>query len=307
MAILVRVGRYARSILLLMLLASALTQEVGVTSQPAHRAELGAFLRAQRARLRPADVGLPDDHQPGLRRTPGLRREEVAQLSGVGVTWYTWLEQGRNIAASEQVVDALARALLLDPDQHRHLRALAGLATAAGETPIDDVLPRLRRLVDAAAPNIASVYDARLDYVAWNTPYTRVRHDPATLPADRRNLLWMMFTDTENRARMVRWEPAARAVLSQFRAAVGRRPDDPRCARLVAELSAASPEFREWWAEYPIRDFKPATIGIDHPRVGRLRLEMFQFRLVEHPDLLLVLQVPASEDDLRRVTSLLPG
>jgi transcriptional regulator with XRE-family HTH domain len=273
--------------------------------QSARRAELGAFLRAQRARLRPSDVGLPDGHQPGLRRTPGLRREEVAQLSGVGVTWYTCLEQGRNISASEQVVEALARALRLDPDQHRHLRGLAGLVTAADETPIADVLPRLRRLVDAAVPNIASIYDARLDYVVWNMPYTCIRHDPATLPAERRNLLWMMFTDAGNRARMVRWEPAARAVLSQFRAAVGQRPDDPRSAALVAELSTASPEFREWWSEYPIRGFKPATIGIDHPQIGRLRLEMFQFRPVEHPDLLMVLQVPASKDDLKRVMSLL--
>jgi transcriptional regulator with XRE-family HTH domain len=252
-------------------------------------------------------VGLPEDCDPGLRRTPGLRREEVARLSGVGVTWYTWLEQGRNISASEQVVDALARALLLDPDQRRYLRGLAGLATEAGETRIDDALPRLQRLVDAAAPNIASIYDMHLDYLVWNTPYTRLRHDPATLPGNRRNLLWMMFTDTQNRSRMVRWEPAARAVLSQLRAAVGQRPDDPRFATMVAELNELSPEFREWWAEYPIRNFRPATIKIDHPEIGRLDLEMFQLRPVEHPDLLMVLQVPASKDDLQRVTSLLAG
>ncbi|MFG1705891.1 helix-turn-helix transcriptional regulator [Nonomuraea sp. M3C6] len=271
----------------------------------ARRAELAAFLRAQRARLRPADVGLPEDVEPSLRRTPGLRREEVAQLSGVGVTWYTWLEQGRNISASEQVIDALARALLLDPDQRRHLRGLAGLATTSGETHVGDVLPRLQRLVDAAAPNIASIYDVHLDYLVWNTPYTRIRNDPVRLPDDRRNLLWMMFTDAENRARMVRWEPAARAVLSQFRAAVGQRPDDPRFVMLLAELTDASPEFREWWAEYPIRDFRPATVKIDHPQIGRLDLEMFQLRPVEHPDLLMVLQVPASQDHLQRVTSLL--
>jgi transcriptional regulator with XRE-family HTH domain len=276
------------------------------TPRSARRAELGAFLRAQRARLRPSDVGLPDDCDPGLRRTPGLRREEVAQLSGVGVTWYTWLEQGRK-AASEQVVDALARALLLDPEQHRHLRTLAGLATEAGRTRLDDVSPRLQRLVDAAAPNIASIYDVHLDYVVWNTPYTRLRNDPAELPADRRNLLWMMFTDARNRALMVAWESAARAVLSQFRAAVGRRPDDRRFATLVAELTEVSPEFRQWWAEYPVRGFRPATIGIDHPRLGRLDLEMFQFRPVEYPDLLMVLQVPANETDRRRVTSLLEG
>jgi len=144
------------------------------------RAELAAFLRAQRARLRPADVGLPEDCDPGLRRTPGLRREEVARLSGVGVTWYTWLEQGRNISASEQVLDALARALLLDRDQRRHIRGLAGLATAASETRTDDVRPRLQRLVDAAAPAIASIYDMHLDYVVWNAPASRLAYGPAS-------------------------------------------------------------------------------------------------------------------------------
>jgi hypothetical protein len=178
-----------------------------------------------------------------------------------------------------------------------------------GETHTDDALPRLQRLVNAAAPNIASIYDMHFDYVVWNTPYQRLRNDPALLPADRRNLLWMMFSDTENRARMVRWEPAARAVLSQFRSAVGHRPDDPRFAAMVAQLTKASPEFRRWWAEYPIRDFRPATIGVDHPEIGRLNLEMFQFRPVEHPDMLMVLQVPRTTDDLQRVTSLLdtPG
>jgi hypothetical protein len=275
--------------------------------QSARRAELGTFLRAARTRLRPADVGLPQDRDPGLRRTPGLRREEVARLSSVGVTWYTWLEQGRNIAASEQVVVALARALLLDPDQRRHLRSLAGLTTTNDRTPVDDVLPRLQRLVDAAAPNIASIYDLHLDYVVWNAPYVRLRHDPATLPSDRRNLVWMMFTDAGNRARLLGWESAARAVLSQFRAAVAQRPDDPRFATIVAELTEASPEFRQWWAEYPVRFFKPATITIDHPEIGRLDLEMFQLRPVEHPDLLMVIQTPTGKDGLQRVKSLLDG
>ena len=250
-------------------------------------------------------MGLPEDCDPGLRRTPGLRREEVAQISGVGVTWYTWLEQARNISASEQVVEALARALRLDADQRRHLRGLAGLPTAASETPIDDALPRLQRLVNAAAPNIASIYDMHFDYVVWNEPYRRLRNDPAMLPADQRNLLWTMFIDAQNRARMVRWEPAARAVLSQFRAAAGQRPGDPRFTALVAELTEISPQFREWWAEYPIRGFRPATIAIDHPEIGRLGLEMFQLRPVEHPDMLMVVQVPQTADDLQRVISLL--
>jgi transcriptional regulator with XRE-family HTH domain len=245
------------------------------------------------------------DTRPGLRRTPGLRREEVAQLSGVGVTWYTWLEQARNITASAQVVDALARALRLDPDERRHLRRLAGLSTVTDRTQIDDVLPRLQRLVDAAAPNIASIYDLHLDYVVWNAPYLRLRNDPATLPEDRRNLVWMMFTDAENRARMVNWEPAARSVLSQFRAAVAQRPDDPHLLAIVADLTEANPEFRQWWAEYPVRSFRPATIKIDHPDVGRLDLEMFQLRLVEHPDLLMVIQTPTSDTVRQQITRLL--
>jgi transcriptional regulator with XRE-family HTH domain len=159
------------------------------TAQSVRRAELAAFLRVQRARLRPIDVGLPEDCHANRRRTPGLRREEVAQISGISITWYTWLEQGRKISASEQVIEALARAVLLDPYQRRHIRSLADLPTAVGETHTDDALPRLQRLVNAAAPNIASIYDMHFDYVAWNTPYQRLRNDPALLPADRRNLL----------------------------------------------------------------------------------------------------------------------
>jgi transcriptional regulator with XRE-family HTH domain len=159
------------------------------------RSELAAFLRARRARLSPADVGLPSGSATGRRRTPGLRREEVAQLSGVGVTWYTWLEQGRDISASAQVVDALARALLLTGDQHRHLRELAGLAVPERDAAAAELLPRLQRLVDAIVPNPASIYDTHFDYLVWNAPYARIRHDPGQLPDGRRNLLWMMFTD----------------------------------------------------------------------------------------------------------------
>lgn len=267
------------------------------------RIELAAFLRAARARLQPAEVGLPAGS--GRRRTPGLRREEVAHLSGVGVTWYTWLEQGRPIVPSAQVVDALARALRLDPDQHRHLRTLAGLPVPPTATTVGACVPRLQRLVDALPPNPASIYDRHFDFLVWNKPYVRLRHDPAGMLDGRRNLLWMMFTDAGNRARMVRWEPAARAVLGQFRAAVGRWPRDPRFVELVSALRAASGEFDRWWMDYPVRGFKPATVAIDHPEAGLVSFDMYQSRPVEHPDLLLVMQVPAGPEDLRRVRSLL--
>ena len=278
---------------------------------PSRRGELAAFLRSRRARLSPAEVGLPGDSEPGRRRTPGLRREEVAELSGVGVTWYTWLEQGRNIPASPQVIGALARALRLSADEHRHLRDLAGLPPSTPpDSPGDGgVLPRLQRLVDAVAPNAASIYDVHFDYLAWNEPYRRIRHDPAGLTASRRNLLWMMFTDSENRARMTTWDRAARVLLSQFRAAAGRHPGDPRFAELVAALTEASPQFRDWWADYPVRYFRPARIRIRHPQAGRIALEMFQLRLEDDPGLLMVVQVPADPTSHERVAAMLalPG
>ncbi|MFI6867125.1 helix-turn-helix transcriptional regulator [Nocardia sp. NPDC050406] len=269
----------------------------------ARRAQLGEFLRARRASLQPADVGLLPYGETSRRRTPGLRREEVAELSGVGLTWYTWLEQGRAVTASRQVIDALARTLRLDADQHRYLRVLAGYPEPAPDR-ADADRARLQRLVDALVPNAASVFDAAFDYVVWNSAYVRLRHDPQRLPAARRNLLWTMFTDTDNRLRMPRWEPAARAVLGQLRDAMGRAPDDPRLTALVAGLRAESPEFRRWWEEYPVRRFRPATITIRHREVGDIELELFQSRPVEDPTSLLVVQVPANPLAVARLAAL---
>lgn len=273
-------------------------------AESTRRAQLGEFLRVHRSRLQPSDIGLAPYGDPARRRTPGLRREEIAELSGVSLTWYTWLEQGRDVAASRQVIDALARALQLDPDEHRHLCYLAGLAEPNQEDRDADPA-RLQRLVDAAMPNIASIYDPSFDYLVWNTAYVRVRHDPLAMPVEQRNLVRMMFTDNANRARMPRWEAAARAVLSQFRDAVGRRPGDRQLSHLVRELIEASPEFRQWWSEYPVRTFRPATIGVEHPEVGVIELELFQLRPVDSPGLLMVLQLPATAADARRIETLL--
>ncbi|MBL1079068.1 helix-turn-helix domain-containing protein [Nocardia sp. 2] len=266
--------------------------------------QLGEFLRAQRGKLQPGDVGLLPYGEASRRRTPGLRREEVAELSGVGLTWYTWLEQGRDVTASRQVIDALARTLRLDADQHRHLRFLAGF-TEPEEQRRDGDHARMQRLVDAMLPNAATVYDAAFDYLAWNSAYVRLRHDPLEMPAARRNLLWMMFTDNDNRLRMPRWELAARAVLSQLRDAMGRRPDDPRLTALVAGLRAESLEFKQWWSEYPVHRFRPATILVNHPEVGQVELELFQSRPVDDPGLLLVVQIPATELAATRLSALL--
>ncbi|MEV0333483.1 helix-turn-helix transcriptional regulator [Nocardia sp. NPDC050717] len=227
----------------------------------------------------------------------------MATVAGVSLTWYTWLEQGRKITASTQVIDALARALRLDPVQHRQLRRLAGLADPVVPARLDEELSRLRRLVDAMSPAPAAVHDGCFDFVVWNDAFALVRTDPAALAPGRRNLLWWMYTDERNRAVMRNWEAAARALLSQFRVLVGNNPGDPRLTRLVSELSADSPEFRAWWSEYPLQDFRPSVIGIDHPEVGRIDLELFQLRVVENPELLLVVQLPATEDDRARISA----
>lgn len=268
------------------------------------RTELGEFLRAQRGQLQPVEVGLPSGR--GRRRTPGLRREEVAQLAGVGLTWYTWLEQGRDIPASREVVDALAHAMRMTPDQHRHLRVLADLPAPAHEPAPAGAQPRLQRLVDACAPNAACALDARLDFLAWNAAYVRVRgHDPAAMPPGRRNLVWAFFDDSLFRAQLAQWEPAARAVLSQFRAAAGQHAGDARFTELIAALAQVSTEFKHWWADYSVSDFAPTTLSIDHADVGHLALELFQLHPAEHPDVVVVIQVPATADARRRVESLL--
>lgn len=268
------------------------------------RLELGTFLRTRRSGLRPSDVGLPAMTQ-SKRRTPGLRREEVAELAGVSVTWYTWLEQGRRITASEQVIDAIARALRLDAVQHRHLRRLAGLVDPEMDHPLLQTPARLQNLVDALTPNLAIVHDKCYDLIAWNAAFARIRIDPSTFPPHQRNLLWWQFTDEHLRARLRDWEPIARAVLGQFRATLARHPNDPRLNGIVADLSRVSAEFRTWWSEYPMQELQSPIVGVEHPEAGLINLELYQSRMIENPDLLLVIQRPATDEDRRRVLAVL--
>jgi transcriptional regulator with XRE-family HTH domain len=274
-----------------------------VDREKRRRRELGAFLRAQRARISPADVGLPEG--VNQRRVPGLRREEVAQLAGVSASWYTWLEQGRDIAASEQVIEALARALRLDPDGHDHLRTLAALPSPLPEPTLPDPPAEIQRMLDAWEPHPAYAIDARFDYLAWNRGYTAVWRSPAELPAPRRNLVVAIFTDPTLRTLLVGWEPRARALLGQFRAVVGTYAGDPRLTQLVEVLRAESLEFRTWWTQYAVREFRTDRHAIHHPVVGRIEMDLFQLRPVDLPSITIVLQTARTPNDKRRLTKLL--
>ena len=231
------------------------------------------------------------------RRTPGLRREEVAQISGVGLTWYTWLEQGRDIPASEQTVELLARALRLNPEEHRYLRGLAGLHGVPRHEPHPEPDVWVQRLLDSLNPNPAYVLSRRFDFVAWNEAYARIYRNPTELPPARRNLVWAMFTDGRMRELLPEWERRAFVLMAQFRAVAGRHAEDNRFAELISALERASPTFKQWWQQYPVMEFRREVHRVDHPDVGPITMERTQMSLVESSGLSLVLKTPLGDDD----------
>lgn len=263
----------------------------------AHREQLATFLRSRRERLAPADAGLVAGPR---RRTPGLRREEVAQLSGVSHTWYTWLEQGRDITVSRQVIDSLARALQLPAAERRHLFALADEPLPADLAPTP-VSPTLQRLVDALDPHPAYLLSPCWDLLAWNAAEAGLIGDPARLPAAERNILWLLFTDPAMRQLLVDWRGEAQRLLAQYRAVAGQHAGDPRFETLTTALSAASDDFRRWWDRHDIAGFQPARKQFDHPRLGRLTLDYVKLAAVDAPDIKLVTYLPTDDDTHRKL------
>ncbi|MEV5975753.1 helix-turn-helix domain-containing protein [Streptomyces sp. NPDC052114] len=222
------------------------------------RRRLGGFLRAYREHLSPADVGLP---HTARRRTSGLRREEVAALSGVSVAWYTWLEQGR-VDTSRQVLDAVARALRLDAAAHRHALALAGFTAPAAEPPPTAYDPDLRALLDSWPDSPALLLGPALDVLAWNHAYAALWPDPADIPRDRRNLLLLLVGDARHQRVLPDWEPVAMELYRHLRTRADRRPGDEGFRRLTDRLRAARPDLDAWWACRSIGDFAPRTVEV---------------------------------------------
>ncbi len=184
----------------------------------ARRQELADFLRSRRERATPEHVGIVPG---GRRRTPGLRREEVAQLAGVGVTWYTWLEQGRDIKASDQVLDAVARTFRLDRYEREHLFTLAGSATAHVARECDEVAPGTLLVLERLGNYPAVVLNGRYDVLAYNRAYEALVGDLGSLCFDERNVLWLIFTSPTMRELLVDWEQVARTCVARYRAAYG--------------------------------------------------------------------------------------
>jgi transcriptional regulator with XRE-family HTH domain len=234
------------------------------------RQELAAFVRSRRERLRPEQVGLPRSRR---RRTPGLRREEVAQLAGVGVTWYTWLEQGRDINPSYQVLEAIARTLRFDAHERTHLFTLAGLAVAS---PVDEcatLFPTARTILDSLEPNPAVLMNARWDVLAYNRVYASFFTDLDAIPQEERNCIWLAFMDPEWRQVVVDWDEAVARMVGEYRTAMAEHLDDPSWQSLLNRLLDASPEFTAWWERHDVRRMESSRKRVRHPELGVLELD----------------------------------
>ncbi|MFB6893325.1 helix-turn-helix transcriptional regulator [Kitasatospora sp. NPDC056327] len=280
---------------------TAVTAGTGRAPADSRRHELAAFLRSRRERITPEQVGLPPT---GRRRTPGLRREEVAQLAAVGVTWYTWLEQGREIQVSVQVLDAVARALLLDPSERAHLFTLAGAEDPVPVRECPTVTPGVRMAVDRMAPYPAAVINSRYDVLACNAQYTGIVGDLEQLPPEDRNLMWLAFTPSRFRDVLVDHEAERDVMVARFRSGMGEYGTEPAWRTLLARLRRASPVFDEAWRRHDV--VRPGN-GLKRflvPEAGLLRLEYTSYWLGPVQGPRMVVYTPKDEETAALLTRL---
>jgi transcriptional regulator with XRE-family HTH domain len=262
------------------------------------RRELGSFLRSRRERIAPEQVGLRPLRR---RRTPGLRREEVAQLAGVGITWYTWLEQGRDINPSAQVLDAIARTLQFDAHEHAHLFTLAGMTPA---TVVDECLSLCRSvqpLLDQLEPYPACVLNGRLDLLGSNRAYRGFFPGFDEVPDEDRNVMWLLFTHPEWRAAIVDRDEITRRVVAEYRAAMAEHLDEPAWKTLVDRLHLASPEFRTVWERHDVLAAESRTKRALHPTLGLLSFDYTNLWLGQRLGTRIVAFTPADDETRERL------
>jgi transcriptional regulator with XRE-family HTH domain len=278
----------------------------GEAPQPRHiaalrRRELAGFLRSRRERIPPELVGLPPASR---RRTPGLRREEVATLAGVGVTWYTWLEQGRDINASQQVLDAVARTLLLDPHERDHLFRLADTPDGSGKGECASLPPTAQVLLDQLEPYPACIRNARYDILAYNQAFDHLMGPLGELPFEERNSLWRIFTSTRCRAATLDWEEGTRRMVAEYRSAMAEHVAEPAWKCLVSRLTKASPEFAELWERHEVASPENLTKRYLHPEVGLLKLNYTHLWLGQRLGTRMTTYTPADEQTADRLREL---
>jgi len=263
---------------------------------------LGTYLRDRRSKLDPAAFGFPPDR----RRTPGLRREEVASRANISPTWYAWLEQGRGGAPSADVLDRIARALMLTDVEREHLFLLGlGRPPEARYRRGEGVTPRLQRVLDALEPSAAFIRNATYDVVAWNRAATVMLMDYGSLPPKQRNILRFMFLDPHVRAAQHDWESVARFVVATFRVDAARAGAAAEAKPLIDELSRLSPEFRAMWRDNDVRAHGDGVKRMRHPLLGPIAFEYSAFAVDGRPDLAMVVYNPATPSDAQKIRSLM--
>ena len=263
---------------------------------------LGAYLRDRREKVDPASLGFSLTR----RRTPGLRREEVAQRANVSATWYTWLEQGRGGAPSADVLDRISRALMLTEVEREHLFLIAlGRPPEVRYQATEGVTPRLQRVLDALPLSPALVKTATWDIVAWNSAAAAVLGDYDTLEAHQRNVLRMMFCEPKVRARQLDWESVARFMVATFRADAARAGATERVKALVEELTRASPDFERLWRDNDVRAHGEGVKTLRDPTGALLSMEYSAFAVDGRPDLAMVVYNPATLEDAGRIRALI--
>jgi transcriptional regulator with XRE-family HTH domain len=262
----------------------------------------GNYLKNRRAKLDPAAFGFPLTR----RRTPGLRREEVARLANVSATWYTWLEQGRGGAPSADVLDRIARAMMLTDAEREHLFLLGlGRPPELRYRAPGGITPRLQRVLDTLDYSPAIIRTATWDVIAWNKAAAAVMTDYGTLPDGQRNVLRMMFRDSRVRAAQSDWQSVARYVVASFRADVARAGAARNVQSLVDELCATSPEFAAMWRNNDVQGHGDGLKVLHHPVAGRLTMEFSAFAVDSRPDLTMVIYTPATPADTGKIRALL--
>lgn len=265
-------------------------------------AELADLLRSRRERLQPAEVGLPRGPR---RRAKGLRREEVAHLAGVSTTYYTFLEQGRDVRPSWSVLEALARALRLAPAERAHLHTLgSGAVTATPRVPNETLAPAMVALVDRLDPWPSYVSGRYWDILAANRAARALWTDWSALPVEDRNVLWWTFTDPAARSVLIDWEGEASAQLARFRNAAARHPDDLCFQHVIQRLHHASAEVREWWPRHDVAPLSSGTKRIHHPALGEIVFHHVVLQIADDPEQKLV-TFTAEPHDQARIASLL--
>ena len=263
---------------------------------------LGNFLRDRRAKLDPAALGFTLKR----RRTPGLRREEVASRAHVSATWYTWLEQGRGGAPSADVLDRIARAMMLTDVEREHLFLLGlGRPPEVRYRAQGGISPRLQRLLDTLEYSPAFIRTATWDVIAWNPAAAAVLTDYSQLPDGQRNVLRMMFGDSRVRAAKSNWQSVARYVVASFRADAARAGAARSVQSLVDELCAKSPEFADMWRDNDVQGHGDGVKVLHHPIAGTLSMEFSAFAVDGRPDLSMVVYNPATAIDAEKVRALL--